>query len=147
MSDERAARRRQNRADAKAQKAMEWEEREIEREWEIDPQWKAYVTHIRQEVAPKVQDSAMTISIVPKPEDVDVKFAVELGMSIMFDKPLIMCVPHDSALPEHLLRVADHIVRGNPADPGVREALLTAINAVGASLGEDWTGDDDEAGG
>ena len=138
-SDDRAARRRQQRAERKGQWAKEQDEFEIERAWEIDPEWKAYVTHIRESVAPMVEQSAMTISIVPRrPEDVDVKFAVELGLSIMFDKPLIMCVPYaDTELPEHLRRVADHIVIGEPGDPEAQAALMAAIDAVGETLGGD----------
>ena len=139
MSDDRAARRRRNRADEKAQRAKELEEWEIERDWEIDPAWNAYVTHIRENVAPMVWGSGMTISIVPKrPEDVDVKFAVELGLSIMFNKPLIFCVPFDETeLPEKLREVADHIVVGPPSDPAVREKLMAAITAVGEKLNDE----------
>jgi hypothetical protein len=139
MSDDRAERRRRNRADAKAQRAKEIEEWEIERDWELDPSWKAYVTHVRNDVAPKVWNSGMTISIVPKrPQDVDVKFAVELGLSIMFDKPMILCVPsEDTVLPAQLRRVADHVVIGPPNEPGVRDQLMEAITAVGERLDEE----------
>jgi hypothetical protein len=132
VSDERAERRRRERADRKGQWAKEQEEHEIEREWELDPSWKAYVTHIRESVAPMVHDSGLTISIVPRrPQDVDVKFAVELGLSIMFDKPIILCVPYEDAeLPGQLLRVADHVVVGQPSDPEVRERMMAAITAV-----------------
>lgn len=136
MSEDRAERRRRNRADEKGQRAKELEEWEIERDWELDPSWKAYVTHVRNDVAPKVWDSGMTISIVPKrPQDVDVKFAVELGLSIMFDKPMILCVPsEDTVLPDQLLRVADHVVIGAPNEPDVRDRLMEAITAVGEEL-------------
>lgn len=130
-SDDRAARRRRNRADEKGQRAKEWEERDIERDWEISPEWKAYVTHVRTELVPMIEGSAMSISIVPKdPESVDVKFAVELGLCIMLDKPIILTVREDTLLSEHLRRVADEIIVGDPNDPGVREALMAAINRV-----------------
>lgn len=139
MSDDRAERRRRNRADAKAQRAKEIEEWEIERDWEIDPSWKAYVTHVREELAPMVWNSGMSLSIVPKrPQDVDVKFAVELGLSIMFSKPLIFCVPSASTeIPPGLRRLSDEIIVGDPGDPAVREQLMAAIERVGSMLDGD----------
>ena len=130
---------RRNRADAKGQAAKEREERDIERAWEIDPEWQSYVTHVRTELVPKLEDSAMTVSIVPrKAEDVDIKFAVELGLSIMLDKPLILCVHPSTVIPERLRRVADEIVIGYPAES--RDELIAAIDRVGQALGGDDNG-------
>jgi len=137
-SDDRAARRRRNRADEKAQRAREYEEREIERDWEISPEWRAYVTHVRTTLVPMIEDSAMSISIVPKdPESVDVKFAVELGLCIMLDKPIILAVREGTVLSEHLRRVADEIVVGNPDDPGVQAAFMEAINRVAPEVADE----------
>lgn len=136
--DDRAARRRRNRADEKGQRAKEAEERDIERDWEISPEWKAYVTHVRTTLVPMIEDSAMSISIVPKdPESVDVKFAVELGLCIMLDKPIILAVREGTVLSDHLRRVADEIVEGNPDDPAVQEAFMAAIRRVQPEDGDE----------
>jgi hypothetical protein len=140
MSSEgnRAERRRANRADRRGQAAKEIEEWEIEREWEIDPEFQAWVMHVRTKVAPMVSDSGMTISIVPKtPEDVDVKFAVELGLSIMFDKPLILCCDPSTEIPDRLRRVADHIVVGDTRDQSTQHALQDAVRAVWKEQGDE----------
>ena len=133
----RAERRRRNRADEKAQRAKEWEEREIEREWEIDPDWNAYVAHVRTELVPKLEGSAMGLSIVPtSAEDVDVKFAVELGMMIMMDKPIILVIRPDQLLPERLRRVADDIVVYDPEHPD-HDAIVAAMKRIDPEVGRD----------
>ena len=127
----RAERRRAARADRKGQWAREQEEHEIERDWEIDPEWQSYQMHIRTEVAPKIADSALTISLVPtNPEDVDVKFAVELGLSIMLDKPIVLVCDPATLLPERLRRVVDEIIVGDPFDPQARDELMAAIDRI-----------------
>ena len=131
MSDERAARRRAERAERKGQWAKEQDEHDIEREWELDPKWRAYVTHVRSTLYPMIDGSRMSLSVVPKrPEDVDVKFAVELGLCIMLDKPILLLVPEETEMSERLRRVADEIVVGDPADEATHEALMAAINRM-----------------
>jgi hypothetical protein len=128
----RAERRRAARADRKGQWAKEQEEFEISREWEIDPEWQAYQTHVRTNVVPMIRDSELTISLVPTdPADVDVKFAVELGLSIMLDKPIVLVVDPTTVIPDRLRRVADEIVVGRPDEPGARDRLTAAIERIG----------------
>ena len=74
-----------------------------------DPDWRAYVTHVEAELIPKIQESGMTISLVPKGET-DVKFAIELGLSIMLNKPIMAVVQAGSEVPAKLSLVADEIV-------------------------------------
>lgn len=128
MSDRRAARRRAERA----------ERNRREEALDLDPEWQAYVMHVRTELLPKIEGSAMTVSIVPrKPEEVDVKFAVELGLSIMLDKPIILVVDPTTLLPEHLRRVADEIIVGDPVkDPEMRDDLIAAMKRIERTLDE-----------
>jgi hypothetical protein len=105
MAD-RAERRRAARADRKAQWAKEHDEHAVEREWEIDPQWQSYQTHVRTELVPKLADSTLTVSIVPTdPADVDIKFAVELGLYDVRGPPL----PRDGHRHRH--RMAPAVLR------------------------------------
>ena len=78
-------------------------------------------------------DSAATVSLVPSAESVDAKFAVELGLSIMLDKPLILVVAPGTRIPDRLVRVADAIVEGELSSPDLRERLNDAVRKV---LGE-----------
>lgn len=78
-------------------------------------EFKAYTTHVRTELVPMIEGSGIGAAIVPvNPKDVDVKFAVELGLMIMMDKPIILIVQPGTKLPEHLVRAADEIVELGP---------------------------------
>lgn len=101
-------------------------------EWmdQDDPETQAWVKHVLTDLVPKVQDSSVTISIVPTGE-VDVKFAVELGVSIMLDKPVILLVTPGARVPEHLARVADEIVEiADLASPNAAKQMTGAITRV-----------------
>lgn len=100
-----------------------------------DPNAKLWAKGVLAHMAPQLADSACSISIVPDDEG-DVKFWVELGASIMMDKPLIVCVFNDRAVPPKLELVADEIVRlpsGIDAAASVefREALLRVMKKLG----------------
>lgn len=71
-------------------------------------QWNDFVKRAREDAAAKIDDSAFVISLVPG--EPDIKFAVELGLSIMYDKPIMAVVLTDAPVPERLRRVVDEIV-------------------------------------
>jgi len=77
-----------------------------------------YQRHVREHLLPMVQGVAVTMSIVPEhPENLDLKYMVELAACILLDKPLILLVVPGTKVPEHLLRVADAIVEADMTDP------------------------------
>jgi hypothetical protein len=77
-----------------------------------------------------IEGSSIGLSIVPtNPEDVDIKFAVELGLMIMLDKPIIMVIRPDQLLNEHLLRVADEVVVHDPEHPD-QASMMAAMDRV-----------------
>ncbi|HEY0249688.1 MAG TPA: hypothetical protein VGC45_15665 [Gryllotalpicola sp.] len=78
-------------------------------DWMQDPEAQVWAKHVIDGLAPMIADSVVTVSIAPSTPD-DVKFAVELGLSIMLDKPIILAVPAGRQVPDHLMRVADEIL-------------------------------------
>jgi len=64
---------------------------------------------VRREVIPMLQSTAACISLVPK-VTTDVRFAVELGLAIMMDKPIIALVRPGSKISAALARAADELV-------------------------------------
>lgn len=90
-------------------------------------EWLEYADHAMNELVPKLQDSAITISLVPR-GDTDIKYALELGMSIMLDKPIIAVVFPGARVPAKLVAVADQIVEGDIHDPSFQDRLHDAIN-------------------
>lgn len=78
-------------------------------DWADDPESQAWIRHVLGELVPMIEDSSITVSLIPH-GPTDVKFAVELGLSIMLDKPIVLVVSPGGAVPDHLRRVADDIV-------------------------------------
>lgn len=95
--------------------------------WE-DPSTQAWVRHVIEEMAPKLEDSAFCLSLVPDDREGDVKFWVELGASIMLDKPIVCVVFNDDPVPRLLRRVAEEIVRCERVNPDASGELTAAIH-------------------
>lgn len=96
-----------------------------------EPTTKAWVRHVLDEMEPKLASSSLVVSLVPEDREGDVKFWVELGASIMYDKPIIAVVLGDGPVPAKLSAVADEIVRcPHGVDPASSDALKSAIERV-----------------
>jgi hypothetical protein len=93
-----------------------------------DKDYDRWLKRARDEMFPKLKDSAMQISILTG--DPDPKMCVELGAAILFDKPIIVWVPRDMKVPVNLKRVATHIIQGDVNDPSDVEELKRAIRDV-----------------
>ena len=94
-----------------------------------DPDVLRWMRRTRDKLPQMIEDSAVVMSIVP--EDgmkTDVKFAVELGFSIMLDKPIICVARPGTKVSDHLIRVADEIIECNMESEEDREKLAEAIN-------------------
>lgn len=108
------------------------------------PEWKAYADRALSDLLPLMRDSEITLSLVPTGET-DVKFALELGFSIMLDKPIIAVVVPGARVPAHLVRVADSIVEGDLADPKFGARLSAEIKRVQGRLAADDIGNAEPA--
>ena len=76
--------------------------------WE-DPGYREWEQQIKERMIPMLKGSAATISLIPRGE-LDVKFAVELGLAIMLDTPIIALVQPGMSIPNGLAAVAAEIV-------------------------------------
>lgn len=117
-----------------------------------DPRWKKFAADVNARLLPMITDSSMTISLIPEDGQADIKFAVELGLSIMLDKPIIAVVVPGSHVPDHLVRVADRIVEADLRDARgseqARQRISAAINdmteEIAARQGSDEASRDQE---
>jgi hypothetical protein len=102
----------------------------VEEVWE-DPEYQAWEKHVRDVVVPVLEGTAVTITLIPRGRT-DVKFAVELGMSIMLDKPIIALVQPGMSIPSGLAAVAAEIVEVDIAkDPaGAQRSITEAFGRV-----------------
>lgn len=94
----------------------------------LDPETEAWLKHCREELLPMIDGSAFTIQIVPN--EPDPKIAVELGYSILLDKPIILVAPDDREIPRQLRKVADWIIPFDPENPKMVDQLTTALDSL-----------------
>jgi hypothetical protein len=92
-----------------------------------DPDVKAWMARTAETLPAKIKASNVVISLAPSNGKPDVKFSVELGMSIMLDKPILAVVQPGTRVPDHLVRVADLIVECDMNNPADQERLAEAI--------------------
>jgi hypothetical protein len=100
---------------------------------ENDPEFQAWKRNVQTNLIPKLEGSSSVVSIMPQGEP-DVKYAVELGLSIMMDKPIILVVAPGTKVPAKLALVADDIVEADWAGENMektRDAIMAAIGRLG----------------
>jgi hypothetical protein len=95
------------------------------------PEFDEFVERVHKELVPKVEGSDIFVSITPSsPDKLDIKFAVELGLAIMLDKPIVAVIPPGAEVPEKLARVVDRFVELDLKDPTGRERLAEALKEI-----------------
>ena len=108
---------------------------------EYGPEFDEFVDRARKELVPKIEGSDAFVSITPlgiEEGKVDIKFALELGLAILYDKPIIVCTPPGRKIPAKLIKVGDRFVEYDLNDENSKVRLTNTIKEV---LGVD---DDEE---
>lgn len=72
-------------------------------------EWDAYVKYTREETVRSMDGSAMVCAMAPS-DGPDVKFAMEIGLSIMLDKPILILAQTGQKIPPKLRAVADEVL-------------------------------------
>ena len=104
--------------------------------YDQDPQFKNFVERVHRELVPKIEGSTIFVSITPdRPEKVDVKFAVELGLAIMMDKPIIATFRPGTKIPEKLAKVVDRFIElGDLSDPVSNKRISDEIRSFAQEI-------------
>jgi hypothetical protein len=97
--------------------------------------WDDFVDRARRDALEKIDSSAFVMSLVPR-GPADIKFAVELGLSIMLDKPIVAVVMPGAEVPDKLRAVADEIVEADVDLEEGRRKVHEAIDRRMRALGE-----------
>lgn len=98
-----------------------------------DPDFKAWAADVHDNLLPKLKASAITVSLAPNGET-DIKYAVELGLSIMLDKPIIVVAEKGQELPSRLQRVADRVIYADFRTEAGRAEVARALKEITAAL-------------
>lgn len=85
-----------------------------------------FVENVRRHLIPRIRDATTSLTFFTGGEP-DVKLSVELGLSILLDKPIILCVTPGAKVPNKLAKVADDIIEIDPSDPATAAAKIAAI--------------------
>jgi len=98
---------------------------------EYGPEFDRFVDRCRKELVPKIEGSDIFISVTPmNKEKVDIKFAVELGLAIMYNKPIVAVITPGTEIPEKLTKVVDRFVELDLKDPKGAERLQETIEEM-----------------
>lgn len=104
--------------------------KDMDKMWS-DPEWLRYVERVRKELVPKIEGSNIFVSITPMNKgQVDIKFALELGLAIMYNKPIIAVVQPGTEIPEKLTKVVDRFVELDLNDPNGRDRLVAVLKEM-----------------
>lgn len=74
-------------------------------------EWEDFVDRVIDGLVPQLRDTTMVASIIPNDMRGDVKFWVELGASIMMNKPIVAVCFNDQPLPPKLAMIVDEVIR------------------------------------
>jgi hypothetical protein len=97
-----------------------------------DRAWADYSNRFRQEVLPKLMDSAVFLSIGTEVGDFDVRQATELGAALLMGKPILLVVPPGRTLSPQLLRAADEVVDDwQPENKDSQDRMMAALDRLG----------------
>ncbi|MBT1509364.1 hypothetical protein KIP88_02520 [Bradyrhizobium sp. SRL28] len=79
--------------------------------------FKRWADTMRKRLIPKMRDSASVLMIAPDMStDFDIEFALQIGASILLEKPLILLVHQGRNIPPKLRAIADRIIETNLDD-------------------------------
>lgn len=86
----------------------------------------------------QIESAFCTAIIVPAGCSADIRFTLELGLSVLHSKPLILAVEPGAQVPEKLAMVADEIVELDTKDRKKAEASIhAAVERLLARMGDD----------
>lgn len=92
---------------------------------------------MRARLIPKMRDSASVLMIAPDMNtSFDIEFALQIGASILLEKPLILLVHQGRNIPPKLRAIADRIIETNLDDltmdaPAIQKQLKQAFDDFG----------------
>lgn len=97
-------------------------------------EWDRFVQHQREHTVQAMAESAYVASLYPDGGNFDVKYAVELGMALMLDKPIILIVQPGAVIPARLRKVADAVIEADLDTERGRAHVARQLRAITRKL-------------
>jgi hypothetical protein len=104
-------------------------------DWAQGPEWDRFVAHQREHTVKAMQESAYVMSLIPEAGKVDIKFAVELGMAIMLDKPILALVQPGTPVPPGIWKIATGVIVADLDTESGRDKAARGIKEFMAKIG------------
>lgn len=79
------------------------------------PGMRRIYAHLTHRVKPIIEQSAVVIVILDSSDNVNAKLAVELGLAMLLDKPIIALITPGVCISDKLSRLIDSIIQLQPA--------------------------------
>lgn len=97
------------------------------------PEWAAFEHNIRTNMLPKMRESATVLALAPDiSQDLDLRFAIQIGACILLEKPLLVLAMKGRTLPPKLVQIADRIIYAEgPNDPKLQDEVAKFMNDFG----------------
>ena len=93
-----------------------------------DPGWKAFAADAQAHLLPMLKDSVVTaMNYDGHAGDPSIQGALELGLTLLLGKPLIVVAPTNDEIPDGLRRAAALIVIGDASDPAHKVIMQQKI--------------------
>lgn len=100
------------------------------REWADTQEFEEFARDALENMVPAMAKSSYVIATAPPTgSKADIKQAVEIGMAILMDKPLIVIAPDGRVIGERLLRIADAVVKGDLETEAGREQIVEQLRS------------------
>lgn len=96
-------------------------------------EWREWERNVREDLIPKLRGSALSLVLAPGDEP-DVKAAVELGMSILMGKPIVVFVVPGRPVPDKLVKLADAVIEADPETEHGKDEIQRVIRERLAGL-------------
>ena len=101
-------------------------------------QVRAWLEDATKDMMPKMKSSAFVMSLYPRDGLPDPKFCMELGAALMMDKPILMIVSDNIAIPQRLRELVTRTVtiNGTEMNSDNKERIQVAISEMLTELSQ-----------
>jgi hypothetical protein len=94
---------------------------------EIDQFFRDLFDDAENRIFPQMMGSMYVLGVMAKP---DIYLALQVGLALVLDKPLILLIPPETWVSPRLRSLADIVVDGDIGDPAVKEKMRAAVQKI-----------------
>lgn len=88
-----------------------------------DDDLNAWLALAREDLLPKMRDTSICVGLYPTEPgaEPDLKMALEIGLMVLMDKPILVIARPGQMISDHLRTIADRVIEASDADTMQRE--------------------------